>query len=278
MIARNFFYYLGGRVHKFFPKLERQLKTANMDKNPEEYLAESIFKSLKITIPVSLGLYVMGMNLSRPGLQLIGILSFPALIVMSTITFAGLPSIKTDRRTDKLEKDLPYALRDILIQIDSGIPLNQAMKTVTEGYGETSNEMERIVKDVDGGKAMVEALEDSIIRNPSESYRRAMWQLTNSMRSGTDISKTLSSVVDAIIKEQKITIQEYGESLNPFILVYLLLAIVGPALGITGLIVMASFTGTVVDIQLYTGILFGLVVVQIFFLNLIKSKRPEVRS
>ena len=249
-----------------------------MEQSPQEYLADGIYKSIKITIPVSMGLYVMGMNLSRPGLQLIGILSFPGLLVMSTFTFAGLPNIKTKRRTRKLEKDLPYALRDILIQIDSGIPLNQAMKTVTEGYGETSNEMERIVKDVDGGKAMVDALEDSIIRNPSERYRRAMWQLTNSMRSGTDISNTLSSVVDAIIKEQKIEIQEYGESLNPFILVYLLLAIVGPALGITGLIVMASFTGTTVDIQLYLGILFGLVVVQIFFINLIKSKRPEVRS
>mgnify|MGYP002763453675 CR=1 FL=1 len=125
---------------------------------------------------------------------------------------------------------------------------------------------------------MVDALEESIVRNPSEKYRRAMWQLTNSMRSGTDISNTLSSVVDSIIEEQKIEIQNYGESLNPFILVYLLIAVVGPALGITGLIVMASFTGTVVDIQMYTGILFGMIVIQIFFVNLIRSKRPEVRT
>lgn len=278
MIARNFFLFLGEKAHNFFPKLERQLRSAQMEQDPEEYLAESIQNALKIGIPVGAGLFAVGINLNNSTFQILGLASFPVLTFMAFLTLTSLPNIRTKRRTRKLEKDLPYALRDILIQIDSGIPLYQAMVTATEGYGEASEELNRIVKDVDGGKSMIKALEESIVRNPSERYRRAMWQLTNSIRSGTDISRTLNSVVDAIIKEQKIEIEKYGEELNPYILVYLLLAVIGPALGITGLIVISSFTGTAVNMQLYIGILFALVVIQIFFLNLIKSKRPEVRS
>jgi pilus assembly protein TadC len=278
MIGESIFLYIGEKAHNFFPKMERQLQSAQMDEGPEEYLSKCAKNSLKLSVPLSSGLFVIALNLNNSLFQLIAAASFPVVLLMGFFTFVSLPNIRTKRRTRKLEKNLPYALRDILIQIDSGIPLYQAMVTATEGYGEASEELNRIIKDVDGGKSMVVALEESIIRNPSERYRRAMWQLSNSIRSGTDISGTLSSVVDAIIKEQKIEIEKYGEELNPYILVYLLIAVIGPALGITGLIVISSFTGTPVNFQLYVGILFGLVVVQVFFLNLIKSKRPEVRS
>jgi Flp pilus assembly protein TadB len=277
-IAENLFLFIGQKAHNFFPKLERQLESAQMDKGAEEYLSSCAKNSLKLSVPVSSGLFVIALNLNDSLFQLIAAVSFPVVLMMGFFTFVSIPNIRTKRRTRKLEKNLPYALRDILIQINSGIPLYQAMVTATEGYGEASKELNRIVRDVDGGKSMVVALEESIVRNPSERYRRAMWQLSNSIRSGTDISGTLSSVVDAIIKEQKIEIEKYGEELNPYILVYLLVAVIGPALGITGLIVISSFTGTAVNFQLYVGILFGLVVIQVFFLNLIKSKRPEVRS
>jgi len=125
---------------------------------------------------------------------------------------------------------------------------------------------------------MVEAIEDSIVRNPSEQYRRAMWQLNNSLKSGTDISVTLESVVDSIIEDQKLMIKKYGKELNPYILVYLLMAVVGPSLGITMLIVMSSFTGIAVDRNFYLAILGLLIIMQIMFLNLIKTRRPEIKT
>ena len=278
MIKEDLFLSLGSKLSKFFPKLERELDTARMDEDPEEHLAKCLFRSFKMGFPSSFSLIFLGVYLEQSSTLKIGVASLPLLTIMSFLTFVNLPKIKTKRRTRKLEKDLPYALRDILIQIESGIPLYHAMKTATEGYGEASNELRRIVKDVDGGKSMVRALEESIVRNPSEQYRRAMWQLTNSIKSGTDISVTLGSIVDSIIKNQKLEIKKYGKELNPYILVYLLIAVIGPSLGITGLIVLSSFTGTSVGTNLYIIILLALVIVQVFFLNLVKSKRPEVKA
>jgi flagellar protein FlaJ len=278
MIKEDLFLSLGQRASNFFPKIERELRTARIDKAPEQHLAEAIYRSVKMGLPAGGTLIFLGIAFNQTSTLNMGLLSLPLITGMMFFTFVNLPKIRTKRRTRKLDKDLPYALRDILIQINSGIPLYQAMKTATEGYGEASEEMKRIVKDVDGGKSMVDALEESIIRNPSEKYRRAMWQLTNSIKSGTDISATLSSIVDSIIKDQKLEIEKYGKELNPYILVYLLLAVIGPSLGITGLIVMSSFTGTSVGRDLYILILFAITVAQVFFLNLIKSKRPEVKA
>lgn len=261
-----------------FPKMNRQLDNARMDKEPEEYLAECIFKALKAGFPAGISLISMGVILEQPATTKLGIAALPLLTGMTFLTMANLPRIRTKKRTRKLEKDLPYALRDILIQIKSGISLHQAMKTATEGYGEASEELKIIVKDVEGGKSLATALEESIVRNPSEQYRRAMWQLANSIKSGTDISVTLESIVDSIITEQKLAIEKYGKELNPYILVYLLIAVIGPSLGITGLIVISSFTGTAVNQQMYLAILFMLIVAQVFFLNLVKSKRPEVKA
>jgi flagellar protein FlaJ len=278
MILEDLFLSLGQRLEKFFPQLERELRNARMDDKPSQYLATCIKRALKLGVPSSSSLIAAGIITEVTTTTRIGIISLPLLTFMGFLTFAKLPKIRTNKRTRKLEKDLPYALRDMLIEIKSGIPLYSAMKTVTDGYGEASKEFELIVKDVDGGKSMVKAIESSIVRNPSEQYRRAMWQINNSIKSGTDVSITLESVVDSIIKDQKLQIEKYGKELNPYVLVYLLIAVVGPSLGITALIVLSSFTGTSVTTNLYVGVLFGLIVMQVFFLNLIKSKRPEVKA
>jgi flagellar protein FlaJ len=266
------------RLEKFFPQMERELKNARMEQSPSEYLSTCITRALKLSVPSSVSLIAAGLITDVSTTTKIGIASFPILAIMGFLTFAKLPKIRTNRRTRKLEKDLPYALRDVLIELESGIPLYNAMKTVTSGYGEASEEFKVIVREVDGGKSMIDAIEESIVRNPSEQYRRAMWQLNNSLKSGTDIATSLESIVDSILKDQKLKIKKYGQELNPYILVYLLIAVVGPSLGITGLIVISSFTGTSVGTTLYMGVLFGLIVTQLIFLNLVKSKRPEVKA
>jgi flagellar protein FlaJ len=265
------------KLEKFFPKLERELKTAKIDKTPSTLVKESLKRAGKISLATGTSLTAVGIIFEAPLTIAIGLICYVLLFGMGFFTFIKIPKIKTQRRTRELEKDLPYALRDILIEVQSGIPLFEAMQTVTEGYGEASNEFQIIIKDIQGGMTTREAIEASLVRHPSEKHRRAMWPLSNSIKSGTDIAKTLETVVDSIIEDQKLMIKSYGKELNPYILVYLLIAVVGPSLGITGLIIISSFTGIQIDITFYLGTLGALIVMQIFFLYLIKSRRPELR-
>lgn len=269
---------LAESIHGFLPGMEDDLRGARMDNDPEEYIAFSVFKSLQA------GLVLLGSGIGFGYMFDIDLFTKGSLIITPIVTgfvfisIAFRPKIKAKRISRNIEKNLPYALRHMLIEVSSGISLYQAMVSVSEDYEEASDEFEKIVSDIQGGKSQVEALEDSIARTQSQMYRRSMWQMINSIKSGANVTTTLETLVDTIVEEQKIRVKNYGEDLNPFVLMYLMLAVIFPSLGVTLMIVLSSFTGMGIDAPVFYGMIGGLIIFQIFFLNLIKSRRPEVRA
>lgn len=274
----QYFLPVAKKAKKMVPNIQRDLKRARMEVDPDIFLASAIVRGLQIGFSVGLSLSVFGYTASNSALIMGGVAAAPLISIFGFFTFANYPKIKTKRISRNLEKDLPYALRHMLIEVRSGISLYEAMVSVSEDYGEASNEFNRIVKDINGGKPQIEALEDSIVRNPSTQYRRAMWQMINALKSGTDVSNTLETLVDSMIKQQKLEVEKYGKELNPYVLVYLMIAVIMPSLGVTFMIVLSTFTGMGLSNFMFYQLLGGLILFQIFFLNFVKSKRPEVKT
>ncbi|MDY6778541.1 MAG: type II secretion system F family protein [Candidatus Nanohaloarchaea archaeon] len=263
----------------FFPNLQRDLIQAEMqDREDVRYLAESLYKALQLALMAGLGMIVIGYTADNMALIRYAFLFTPLILGFGTFTFAKRPNVQAKKRMRQLEKELPYALRHILIEVQAGVSLYQAMVSVTEGYGEASNEFTKIVNEVNAGKSEVEALENAILRNPSQEFRRAMWQIINALESGTDVSSTLESLVDAIMEKQILAVEKYGKSLNPYTLMYLMIAIIMPSLGVTFLMIISTFTGMNISNQMFYGILVGITIFQLVFINMVKSKRPVVKS
>ncbi|MFB6144089.1 MAG: type II secretion system F family protein [Candidatus Nanohaloarchaea archaeon] len=274
----KFFLPAAQRMKRLVPNINRDLKRARMEEDPEEFLASAIVRGLQVGLAVSISMVASGYMLQNRALIGGGIAAMPLLSIFGFFTFANYPKVQTRKISRELEKDLPYALRHMLIEVRSGISLYEAMVSVSEGYGEASEEFTRIVEDINGGKPQIDALEDSIVRNPSEQYRRAMWQMINALKSGTDVSNTLESLVESMVKQQKLEVERYGKELNPYILVYLMIAVIMPSLGVTFLIVLSTFTGVGLTNFTFYQILGGLILFQVFFLNFVRSKRPEVKT
>lgn len=269
---------LAESIHGFMPGIDDDLRGARMDNEPEEYLAFSIFKAFQALIAlifsgVGFG-YIFNYDLFITGSLIVA----PVVASFAFLSIAFRPRIKAKRIARQIEKNLPYALRHMLIEVSSGISLYEAMVSVSQDYEEASDEFEKIVSDIQAGKPQVEALEESIARTSSQTYRRSMWQMINAIKSGANVRATLESLVDTIVEEQKLEVQNYGEDLNPFILMYLMLAVIFPSLGVTLMIVLSSFTGFAIEGNTFYLIIGGLIVFQVFFLNLLKSRRPEVRA
>jgi flagellar protein FlaJ len=260
------------------PSIEKDLRGARMDIDPDTYIANSLARAVQIGVSLAASIGVAGYVMSRPFVMKMGAGLLPFLTPLLFLTFAYQPKVKAKRVSRQLEKNLPYALRHMLIEVSSGISLYEAMVDASYDYGEASNEFNRIVSDIQGGKSQIEALEDSIARNPSIMYRRAIWQMINALKSGADLTDTLDSLVDTMVEEQKLEVEKYGEDLNPFILMYLMLAVIFPSLGVTLMIVMSSFIDLPLGKMTFYGLLGGLALFQAFFLNLVKSKRPEVKA
>lgn len=267
------------RMIGFFPNLQRDLIQAEMDDREDvEYLAESIAQSLSLAIMISVAMVSIAIIFSNyMFLQYLPIIA-PVALIFGTFTFSKRPSVQAKKRTRKLEKELPYALRHILIEVDAGISLYQAMVSVSDGYGEASNEFKKIVNEINAGTSEVTALENAILRNPSQEYRRALWQIINALKSGTDVSTTLENLVDSIMEKQILSVEEYGKELNPYTLMYMMVAVIMPSLGVTFIMILSTFTGMNLGNNVFYGILIGLVLFQLMFINLVKSKRPAVKA
>lgn len=274
----QYFLPLAEKSRKMVPNINRDLTRARMEIDPDIFLASAIVRGIQIGLTAGISLIAFGFVNENQTVILGGTAALPLLSIFGFFTMANYPKMQGRKISRQLEKDLPYALRHMLIEVRSGISLYEAMVSVSEDYGEASEEFNRIVKDINGGKPQIEALEDSIVRNPSKQYRRSMWQMINALKSGTDLTNTLETLVESMVKQQKLQVKRYGKELNPYILVYLLIAVIMPSLGVTFLIVLSTFTGVGLDKFMFYQILGGLILFQIFFLNFVKSKRPEVKT
>jgi flagellar protein FlaJ len=184
------------------------------------------------------------------------------------------PKLVATRRMKKLESDLLNALEHILIEIKSGVPLFNSILSVSEGYGEISAEFKTIVMEINAGLSTIKAFERASLRNPSLHFRRAVWQLTNSMKAGGDIASALEAIVNTLTQDQMIAIRKYGQELGPYTLMYMLIAVIMPTLGITFLIILSSFSGIQIPILIFPIIILLLSIFQYFYMGVIKTKRP----
>jgi len=189
------------------------------------------------------------------------------------------PKLYSNKRVKDTERNLFAALQNMLVQLNSGVPMFDVLVSVSKGdYGEVSNEFARAVKRINTGEPQVEVLREIAAVNPSLFFRRAIWQIVNGMKAGSDLSKVLEESINALSEEQVIQIQKYGGQLSPLAMFYMLVAVIIPALGMTFLIIISSFISlSVSTTKLIFWGLYGIVLFfQIMFMGIIRTRRPTL--
>jgi pilus assembly protein TadC len=267
---------LGSSMKKMFPNLETFLVQLGVKISPEEYIASSVFSSVLIFVLFFSIIFSLGI-LNNPIYQVlkISLLSSISFSIMVLAYYIIYPRIVMMGKVKFLEKDLLSALRYMYIKVKSGVSLYDAMVGVAYGnFGEVSKEFKKAVKEISGGVDEATAMENMALRNPSLYFRRIVWQIANNLRSGSEISDVLENITKTLSKEHKILIRKYGSELNPIILMYMMFTVVIPSLGITVIVVMSSFSGISVPKYIFYLIPASVLVLQLFFISLIKNKRP----
>ena len=210
---------------------------------------------------------------------LIGITSSFFLALFVFFMQLKYPSVKSYKRIRKIDADVLGALRAVMIQLDAGVPLFDAMVIVSrQNFGEVSKEFQKVVKQISSGVPQTTALEELALKNPSPYFRRGIWQIMNGMKQGADINPVIQSVVKDLSKEQIIQIEKYGAQLSPLAMFYMMGAVILPALGTTFVIILSGFLNleeTLIKIVLW-GMLAFIVFFQLMFSGTIKTRRPSL--
>ncbi|MBW2965601.1 type II secretion system F family protein [Candidatus Woesearchaeota archaeon] len=263
------------RIADSFPSLALKLKQAGMKETPPAFVKKTFFTSFYMTTGFSLFLAFI---FSKTRLFLIIILAFlfPLIFVAVFFYFIKLPDAKIIKKRKTLDREVVYAARFLIVEMESGVLLYNAMANVAKSYKEIGKAFKDILHSIDFGTPVEDALNESIEYTPSYDFRRILWQIINALRTGSDVSEALKSVVEQITREQIIEIKAYAKKLNPLAMFYMIIAVILPSLGITMLIVLSSFISLQLSLAVLIGVAVLLGLLQFMFYVIIRSSRPAV--
>lgn len=260
-------------------KLEEDLRNSGIDISREEYIAiclNTFFVLFLVLFIVSSTFLILFRVKYFYLLSFVFALMFSGFVFFSQIIY---PRIYVMRREKNIEKNLIPALQDILIQLSSGVPLFSVLVNISSAdYGELSVEFKKAVRKISAGSPEQEVLESLSKRNPSKFFKRTLWQISNGMNAGSDMTFVVEDSIKSLNEEQMIQIQNYGNKLNPLIVFYMLIAVIIPALSITFLTIISSMINLpkITTMMIFIGLFVFVILIQIMFLGLIKSRRPSL--
>jgi flagellar protein FlaJ len=178
-----------------------------------------------------------------------------------------------------VDRELSFALRDMALQVEGGIPLYDTMTNVAESnYGAVSVEFGKTMREIRSGYSEKEALERMAVRNESKLLKKSLWQIVSVISSGASLAPALKSVAETVKTRQINTMKEYAASLNFLVWIYLLLSVVLPAMGITFIVVFASFSKDLDPLQFVYFIIGISVFLQVSIIGYIARTKPRLNK
>jgi archaeal flagellar protein FlaJ len=263
-------------IASHFPSLKKNLSLADMHYTPAGFVRVALFTALYITAALLLIIWLLVR--SEPAAQLIVLLLLPVFYFLSFLYAMYYPNVKASMRARRMEQELVFAGRHMLIELKSGVTLFDSMLGISRDYGEVSLEFNKVVEKVTLGVPLGVALHEVADSNPSQYFKRMVLQMANSIASGSDVSLTLEASLDQISKEQAISIKAYGQKLNPLVMFFMIFGIILPSLGVAFIIIMTSFlggTGITFGSSALFGVLVAIGLIQFIFLSMVESSRPR---
>ena len=261
-------------IAKNLPNLKHKLRKAGMSYRPEDFIKRTFLSAFYMTtgIIISVGLILAKFNVLKGFL----IIFVPIVFILLFSYMLKLPDVRITKKGKEITREIVFAGRHLTIELESGVPLYNALVNLSKNYPVIGTYFKEITDKVDLGTSMEDALSEAIEYIPSDDFRRLLWQILNSIRTGSDISKSLTLVLEQISREQNIEVNKYGRKLNPLAMFYMIIAVILPSLGITMLIVLSSFIEFKLSLTVLIFIAFLLGFVQFMFLSMIKFSRPAI--
>ena len=220
-------------AHKF-PYLQDDLKKANLSYTPDEFIQKTLISSGYMAFGILIIIFFLVANFfSGWGLLLFLLATAPIIFLMTFFYFFQIPKIKISKLDKEINKEIIFAGRFLVVELESGVTLYDAMKNMAKNYPYVGAFFREIINKINIGTPIEAALTETIDLCPSQSLTKILWQISNSLKTGSDVAKPLRTVIETLIKEQQIMVNEYAKKLNPLAMFYMLIAIIMPSLGVT---------------------------------------------
>lgn len=215
-------------------ELESNLRASGMKLDVESYLAITSTAAFIAAVMVAIIFSTLGLSSVQTGIEaaqsvsvglIMGILTF----VLSGILLLMYPNLKATDRAAEIDRELPFALRQMATQMKAGVSFQKAMNSVANAnYGPLSQEFRKTLADMGSGKPTEKALIELTERTKSKGLKQAMMQIVRSLKTGGSMSEIISNIASDVAFETRMKIRDFTEQLNLISIVFTMVAIVAP--------------------------------------------------
>jgi pilus assembly protein TadC len=221
------------------PQLKLKLKQADRKDTPFQYYVQTYVMTIMSTIALG---FVLGLMFKKNLVYLIAIES--TLLILGVplmyFFFFSLVDVQIKKLCREQEGDLLFVSEYLLVSLESGLPLGNAIQRLSQLSRPGGKFFKRVYTDFKTGKDLEQALEEAATYTASPIFKVLLKRLKDSLSIGVDLKQILENFIDESSEKKIIAIKGFTKKLNPVVMMYLLLGIVVPSLGITFFIIGAA--------------------------------------
>ena len=227
-------------------KISFYLTSANYKQTLLQHIIFSIINSALVSAFISILISIVLVYFNIAYLALLPIL-FLLLFAVLFFTLAYImPMKKAKNRGIMIDTELPYALRHLATELQAGIGLYKVIQSLAKNdYGVLSDEMNRIVLEIENGTDTKTALRHASLRSQSKNFNIAMFHIVRTMNTGGNLARTINGVADTVSFDLMEAAKQFGEKMNFFGIIFIFIAIVLP--------VFAAILGSIANTPLGQG-------------------------
>lgn len=256
------------------PFIKKDLKMAELFIEPAKFVKTSLKNSIVMGFSVFAGLFFL-LSKEKPTILI------PLAVGLVFGWFSFMFSfqklkVRIAKKGKEIDRDVLFAGRFLLVKLNSGTPLINALEEASAGSGKATQYFQNIIRDLHLGASIEKALDRGTEYCPSRSLKKILFQITNALKIGVDVTDFLQAVLDEIADEQMSQIIRYGKKLSSLTMFYMLGAIIVPSLGMTLFVVVAGMININLDVWSFVVIVFALAILQFIFITLFRSARPNL--
>ncbi|MCD6414606.1 MAG: type II secretion system F family protein [Candidatus Diapherotrites archaeon] len=174
----------------------------------------------------------------------------------------------------KLERELPLALRSLATEMATGVPFEQCLAHLSDGFGELSKDIRKMVREISHGKSVPEALYEWGNSKRSKEIKQVAHQLISSYE-GREDPYALKKLAMDLVAKRKIELKKYSGKVVMYSVAFIVVSAVFPALFQTFVIVgtaFMDFTITPIQALLIPVVVFPLI--DLIMLAMMLARRP----
>jgi len=249
--ATSIFGSVADKYETSFQTVKEILPKADIKIAYRTYISVAFLTSVIVYVAALVATIIITQLLLKPTVIMLTfyIIFIPVITAaMSFLLFNYYPFNKVSTRRKNIEVNLPFVLTHMGAIAESGVPPQVIFKLMAQfkEYGEVSNEMEKIVRNIDMfGIDPLTAVKEVAEKTPSDSLRQLLYGFVTTTESGGNIKTYLKNAGTQALFEWRMKRERFLQQLSAYAEFYTGLLIAAPLFMIAIFAVMNMIQPTI---------------------------------